>query len=92
MKGKISIIIFVSFTLIFLFTSEFSPVFSQVNNLATVEVISSGGIYESAFQIRPEGRYREIKGSPYLEENWNEGEIWLKGDSLPGVFDIRFNV
>lgn len=79
--------------LVFLWNiGEHSPVCSQVNNLLTIEVISSGGIYESAFRIRPEGRYREIKGSPYLEEKWNEGQIWLEGDSLPGVFDIRFNV
>jgi len=81
--------IFVTFIL---FVWCYSPTYGQSDKLSTIEVISSDGIYESAFRIRPEGRYEKIKGSPYLEENWTQGQIWLEGDSLPGIFDMRFNV
>lgn len=56
------------------------------------EVITSKGISSSAFRIRPEGRYRQIKGSPYLNEQWTAGQVWLDGDSIPGSFLMRYNI
>ena len=66
---------------------------NQDKGLHFVEVYSTG--YDGtqlAYHINPEGRYQEIKGSPYLFEEWKEGAILLKDDSVPVSFKMRFNI
>lgn len=65
---------------------------AQEGGLVSIDILNDQGIFESAFKIRPEGRYREIQGSPYLNPDWKMGQIWLEGDSLPGIFSMRYNV
>lgn len=65
---------------------------AQEKDLTSVEILSSQGVYESAFMIRPEGRYRKIKGTPYLNAKWMPGKVWLEGDSVPANFYMRYNV
>jgi len=58
-----------------------------------VEIFSTG--YEGsqmAIHIRPEGRYVEVKGSPYLYESWTDGRIMLKDDTVGAEFRMRYNV
>jgi hypothetical protein len=45
-----------------------------------------------AFHIRPEGRYNEVKGSPYLFDDWRQGRIFLKDDTVGGEFRMRYNI
>jgi hypothetical protein len=58
-----------------------------------VEIFSTG--YDGsqmAYHIRPEGRYVEMKGSPYLYEAWSDGRIMLKDDTVGAEFSMRYNV
>ena len=68
------------------------PSQAQNDNLSSIEVISSAGVFESAFMIRPEGRYKKVHGSPYLNEAWLSGLIWLDGDTVAGKYLMRYNV
>jgi hypothetical protein len=66
---------------------------NQERRLQFVEVYSTG--YDGtqiAYHINPQGRYQEIKGSPYLFEEWKEGAIMLKSDTVRVPFRMRFNV
>jgi hypothetical protein len=79
--------------LCFLMTAH--AVAQETDKLITnyTEVFSTG--YEGsqmALHIRPEGRYTEIKGTPYLFEPWCEGRILLKDDTIGGKFKMRYNV
>ncbi len=62
-------------------------------NTRYLEIFSTGmDGSQVALHIRPEGRYREIKGSPYLYNSWLPGGIMLKEDSIGAEFSIRYNV
>jgi len=66
---------------------------NQDRGLHFVEIYSTG--YDGtqvAYHINPEGRYQEIKGSPYLLDDWKEGAILLKTDSVPVSFLMRYNL
>lgn len=66
-------------------TSSSSLKYLQIDN-------TMGEMLTYAFQIRPEGRYVQLKGSPYLDEEWREGEVLLTGDSLSLNFPMRYNI
>lgn len=58
-----------------------------------VEIYSTG--YDGsqvAIHIRPDGRYADIKGSPYLDEEWKPGRIYLLSDTVGAAFLMRYNV
>lgn len=58
-----------------------------------VEIFSTA--YEGsqiACHIHPEGRYAEVKGSPYLYDSWSDGRIILKDDTVGAGFRLRYNV
>ncbi len=58
-----------------------------------IEIYSTG--YDGsqvAIHIRPEGRYADIKGSPYLDESWKPGRIYLVSDTVGAAFLMRYNV
>lgn len=58
-----------------------------------VEIFSTGfDGSQIACHIRPEGRYVELKGSPYLNESWTIGRILLKDDTVGAEFWMRYNV
>ncbi len=61
--------------------------------LKYVEIFSTGfDGSRIAYHIQPEGRYTEIKGSPYLSDEWINGAIQLKTDSVPSPFRMRYNI
>ena len=76
---------------LFLFHS-FMTLPAQEGNLSSMEIIGAQGVYESAFLIRPEGRYSQVKGSPYLNEEWQDSKVWIEGDTVAGSFFMRYNI
>jgi len=87
---KTSIILSISFLVTFGYgkcqTVENAP-------LTYVEIFSTGfDGSRMAYHIQPEGRYTEIKGSPYLSDDWINGAIQLKTDSVASPFRMRYNI
>lgn len=69
------------------------PATGQIDqNLTSIEIMGSQGVFESGFLIRPEGRYRQTKGSPYLYDEWKPGRVWMSGDTLPIKLSLRYNI
>ncbi len=66
--------------------------YSQTISLSSVEIMGAQGVFESAFMIRPEGRYKKVKGSPYLDSKWQASQVWLGSDSIPTEFPMRYNI
>lgn len=91
-QSRISILILLLIGLLLSFNtlsgqevSTGNPNYIQVNN-------TMGDVFNYAFQIRPEGRYQQIKGSPYLYEEWIEGRVKMAGDSVFLHFPMRYNL
>ncbi|MFA6483742.1 MAG: hypothetical protein WCW62_14265 [Bacteroidales bacterium] len=58
-----------------------------------VEIFSTGFDFSPVvIPIRPEGRYSDIKGSPYLSDQWADGSIMLINDTDSAGFRMRYNV
>jgi hypothetical protein len=61
--------------------------------LKYVEIFSTGfDGSRISYHIQPEGRYKEIKGSPYLYDDWHDGAIQLKTDTIASSFRMRYNM
>jgi len=85
MKKYFLILLFVSFAFSESPAQTATPKLVQLTN-------TMGDVFQASFSIRPEGRYRTIKGSPYLFEDWHPGIVAVQNDSTRVHLPMRYNV
>ncbi len=86
--------LFLAFTVILLLTAvSVNSQEADKKNTDYIEIFSTAfDGAQIAFHIRPEGRYANVKGSPYLDSVWRSGRIFLKADTIGSEFLVRYNV
>ena len=62
-----------------------NPVFIQVE-------CTAGDLFHYSFQISPDERLTEIRGTPFFNEAWQDAEVELVHDTLIYYFPMRYNM